>query len=73
MIALVTVTMLNILRGVDHQVNLAENVVVKRVYTSNRNPVARDLKTVKYRPRIKPNKKKVYVRENNKFKFVGYE
>tara|TARA_A100001391_G_C4959198_1_gene249403 strand:- start:574 stop:738 length:165 start_codon:yes stop_codon:yes gene_type:complete len=54
-------------------VNLVESVAVKPVYTKNRNPIARDLKTVKYRPRIKPNKKKVYVRENNKFKFVGYE
>jgi len=54
-------------------VNSAVNVVVKPVYTRNRNPIARDLKNVKYRSRIKPSKKKVYVRENNKFKFVGYE
>ena len=73
MIVLVIVTIPNILHGVARQVNSVENVVVKPVYTRNRNPVARDLKSVKYRPRIKPGKKKVYVRENNKFKFVGYE
>ncbi len=72
-IVLVIVSTKNILHGVVHQVNLVESVAVKPVYTKNRNPIARDLKTVKYRPRIKPNKKKVYVRENNKFKFVGYE
>lgn len=54
--------------------NLVESVAVKPVYIpKNRNPVARDLKSVKYRPRVKPGKKKVYVRENNKFKFIGYE
>jgi len=60
--------------GVVHLVNLVESVAVKPVYIpKNRNPVARDLKSVKYRPRVKPGKKKVYVRENNKFKFIGYE
>ena len=36
-----------------------------------KNPVAKDLRTRKYRPKVKSSKK-VYVRENNKFKFVGF-
>ena len=53
--------------------NSVVNVAVKPVYIRNRNPVARDLKSAKYRPRIKPGKKKVYVRENNKFKLSEYK
>ena len=34
-----------------------------------KNPIAKDLRTRKYRPKVKGSKK-VYVRENNKFKFT---
>ncbi len=34
-------------------------------------PVAKDLRTRKYRPKVKSSKK-VYVREKDKFKFVGF-
>ena len=37
-----------------------------------KNPVAKELRTSKYRSRVKPNKKKIYVRDKDKFKFVGF-
>ena len=37
-----------------------------------KNPVAKELRTRKYRSRIKPNKKNIYVRDKDKFKFVGF-
>ena len=37
-----------------------------------KNPVAKELRTRKYRSRIKPNKKKIYVRDKDKFKFLGF-
>ena len=36
-----------------------------------KNPVAKDLRTPKYRPKVKSSKK-VYVREKDKFKFIGF-
>jgi|TARA_R100000479_G_scaffold169642_1_gene111541 hypothetical protein len=36
-----------------------------------KNPVAKELRTRKYRPKVKSSKK-VYVREKDKFKFVGF-
>ena len=36
-----------------------------------KNPVAKNLRTRKYRPKVKSSKK-VYVREKDKFKFVGF-
>ena len=36
-----------------------------------KNPVAKDLRTRKYRPRVKFSKK-IYVRDKDKFKFIGF-
>ena len=36
-----------------------------------KNLVAKDLRTRKYRPKVKSSKK-VYVREKDKFKFIGF-
>ena len=36
-----------------------------------KNPVEKELRTRKYRPKVKSSKK-VYVREKDKFKFVGF-
>ena len=36
-----------------------------------KNTVAKDLRTRKYRPKVKSSKK-VYVREKDKFKFIGF-
>ena len=36
-----------------------------------KNPVAKDLRTRKYRPRVK-SIKKIYVRDKDKFKFIGF-